>query len=245
MSVSSAVASPGLSPSARPGSPPGENAPVSPTPPPDYRVYRLTTGRLVAVILMFAVAFGALDTIRRGAFVSTLPGLLFMLGGCALSYAYGLRPAVLEGIEGVVVRNPLRTARVPWTSVTAIDVTDVLRVHAGATEVRCFALPRRRPPATTRSSPRSVGPVGPAGPASGEPVADDAALRSRSLFAGPAPAVGRADDIAVRLRRMAERAKASGAPPGEVEGPRLAVDAVVALVLAAALAVAGVVGAAL
>jgi hypothetical protein len=67
--------------------------------------------------------------------------------GCvaAVCFAYllGIRPVVTEMPTYLEVRNPLRTAKVWWSSITKVDVDDVVRVHAGDVVVRCFALPRR------------------------------------------------------------------------------------------------------
>jgi hypothetical protein len=219
---------------------------------PDYRVHHLTTGRVVAVLLMFAVAFSVVDLVRRGALGSTVPGLLFLLGGCCLGYVLGLRPAVAESVDAVEVRNPLRTTRIPWASITDVDVTDVMRIHAGDLVVRCFALPRRRPPVTrhVRSAQRYGFALPPTKPDI-DPVdqAELAATRQPGLPSST-PAEGRAEALAVRLRRMAEsgRRVASGRGDAEapaVTGPALAPDATIAALLAVVLALAGILGAVL
>ena len=43
-----------------------------------------------------------------------------------VAYVLGLRPAVVEGLQGVEVRNPLRTTSVPWGSVADADVTGLV-----------------------------------------------------------------------------------------------------------------------
>jgi hypothetical protein len=218
---------------------------------PDYRVHHLTTGRVVAVLLLFAVAFSFVDVVRRGALGSTLPGLLFLLGGCSLGYLLGLRPAVAEAVDAVEVRNPLRTTRIPWAAVTDVDVTDVLRVHAGEVVVRCFALPRRRPPVTrkVRSAQRYGFALPPTKP-DVDPV-DQAELAATRQPGVPSssPAEGRAEALAVRLRRMAEAGRRAaplgdGGAPG-VTGPALAPDAAIAGLLTVVLVVAGILGAVL
>jgi len=44
-------------------------------------------------------------------------------------YACALRPVVIADSGGVTVRNPLRDHRVPWGSVTAVDLRESVQVH--------------------------------------------------------------------------------------------------------------------
>jgi hypothetical protein len=45
-------------------------------------------------------------------------------------YACALRPKVITDSAGITVQNPLREHRVPWGSVTSIDLVESVRVHA-------------------------------------------------------------------------------------------------------------------
>ncbi len=74
---------------------------------------------------------------------SRLTAALVALAVLGASYLLGIRPAVTELPEVVVVRNPLRTWTIPWTSVIEVDRVDVVRVHVDGRSVRCYALPRR------------------------------------------------------------------------------------------------------
>ncbi len=69
-----------------------------------------------------------------------------------LVYACALRPRVVADPGGITVMNPLRDHRVPWGSVTAVDLAESVRVHftpeAGATRekvIHSWALHARRP----------------------------------------------------------------------------------------------------
>jgi hypothetical protein len=44
-------------------------------------------------------------------------------------YACALRPRVIADSFGITVRNPLRDHRIPWGSVSAVDLKESLRVH--------------------------------------------------------------------------------------------------------------------
>jgi hypothetical protein len=71
----------------------------------------------------------------------TLSGLLV---GCiigilmVLAYVGLFRPSVTLSPQQVVLRNHLRNHVIPWSKVTGVDVTDILRVH---TEENRFRAP--------------------------------------------------------------------------------------------------------
>ena len=158
---------------------------------PDYQAWYLTSGRFVAFVVIafclvgvgYVVVSG--DAGRQGSLV------LGTLAVASLAYVLGVRPGVLEGIQGIDVRNPLRTTTVGWGSVTRVDVTDVLRIHAGAGVVRCFAIPRRRP-----KPPRTSSAVDYGFPATPFAKVGEAAR---------GPAISRADAISAHLLAQVER----------------------------------------
>ncbi len=107
------------------------------------RSHRLGAGRYLAwVVLVVAVGAGVQSAVAgtgKDRFVGVL-GSLAVVAACVL---LGLRPAVVELPTVLEVRNPLRTARLPWSRITEIEAVDVVRVSAGDLVVRCYALPRR------------------------------------------------------------------------------------------------------
>lgn len=189
---------------------------------PAFVVHRLTSGRIVAWVFIVGAVFVFVDTARRKAVGTSGGVLLASVAVCLVAYVLGLRPAVAEAPSGVEVRNPLRTTTVPWGSIADADVTDVLRLHADGQVVRCFAVPRRRPPIARRGpAPQTYGFMLPAA----EP--------SRTVLR---PGIPRAQAIAERLLELARRYQTTSTGPLVV---RLAPDAVGALAVAAvALAVA-------
>lgn len=116
------------------------------------QTHRLVLGQVLAWAWLATAAFFAVDAVRRADGRTVAVVLLTLLAGSLVAVAFGLRPAVVEAAHGLVVRNPVRTTHLPWATVTHVDVTDVLRVHAGETVVRCFAVPRTR-----AVGPRTIG----------------------------------------------------------------------------------------
>jgi hypothetical protein len=204
-----------------PADPKGQNAWMTDREP-DFRAYYLTSGRFVAFTVIIVCLLGAVDVIRGGD-IRVDADLLLGLGAvCLVSYVFGVRPGVLEEVDGVAVRNPLRTFRVPWGSVTDVDVTDVLRVHAAGRVVRCFAIPRRRPaPSQARRTSQNYG----------FQSMTPSSFGLGSVSGGPL--VSRADAVCLRLREQAER-YAVTAGPGPVSA-NFATDALMALAAAAVL----------
>ncbi|MFW5420349.1 PH domain-containing protein [Nocardiopsis sp. CNT-189] len=155
-----------------------------------------------------------LDLAVRGRDSSSLIAaavLLITVGGV---YVLWLRPRVAPSEEGVRVVNPLRETFVPWSAFTWSDVTDVLRVHAGETVVRSWALRETRR-AKVRENLRRAG-----GLADGDPIGDGDPRTMRPV-----------ELHALRLRELAERQKARpSAGAGEAPvGPVWSPDAVGAL----------------
>jgi hypothetical protein len=52
--------------------------------------------------------------------------LVFITG---LIYACALRPRVVTDADAITVQNPLRDHRIPWGSVTAVDLRESVQVH--------------------------------------------------------------------------------------------------------------------
>ena len=153
-----------------------------------FAAHRLVVGRGVAFLVAGVSLLGVLDVLRRGQLGAYGAAVCLLLAVTAAAYVLGMRPAVLEGPAAVEVRNPMRTTVVPWDALTDADVVDVLRLRAGDREVRCFAVPRRRPPMTGVRSAMSTGFMLPAKdpgrgwePAAGEPRAQALAHRLRDL----------------------------------------------------------------
>jgi Bacterial PH domain len=170
------------------------------TPSPEFVAHRLTAGRFVAFFIMGVTIYGAADAAREHQFGSATPEILILVGVSLIAYVLGVRPAVVEDLRGIIVRNPLRTSEIPWAAVTDVDVVDVLRVHTEGATVRCFSVPRRRPRASKpRMSPREYG--FPAVPSD---------VAKRDALTTPA-GISRADYIAGRLLEKAKQQQGTSA----------------------------------
>ena len=155
-----------------------------------------------------------------------------------LVYACALRPRIVTDPGGITVMNPLRDHRVPWGSVTAVDLAESVRVHctpeAGTTRekvIHSWALYARRRnrlraelirPGRVRRLPRSS--VESYGHSAAEAIANQST----------------AQIMAVQLDQLARDARERGA----AAGPRVvswawgAMAAIVAPAIALALVVA-------
>lgn len=138
----------------------------------------------IAALLLLDLAFNGSDA----ASLAAAGVLLLTVGG---AYVMWLRPRIVPGEEGVRVVNPLRETLVPWSEFTWADVTDVVRVHAGGTVVRSWAL-RETKRSKVRENLRRAN-----GYSDTDPIAesDPRDLRPAELHAK-------------RLREIAERRKA-------------------------------------
>jgi hypothetical protein len=96
----------------------------------------------VAYLWVVFAAFVLWDLFRREWTRTSLTVLMVTAAFTSLVYAVGWRPAVIGEWDRVLVRNPFRTASIPWNAVEDIDVTDALRIHTRLTIVRAWAVDR-------------------------------------------------------------------------------------------------------
>ena len=106
------------------------------------QVFRSSFWRVVAMIWVPILAFAIWDVARLGFPTSGWTALAVMGAVTVLVYAVGWRPAVVAGQDAVIVRNPFRTATIPWGAVTDIDLTDAIRIHTAAGVTRAWSVDR-------------------------------------------------------------------------------------------------------
>ena len=98
--------------------------------PAEQKMFRLP-GAIVAwwawVIFAIACLADIAFTGRNHTAAEIAMTLVFITG---LVYACALRPRVVADADGVTVQNPLRDHRIPWGSVTAVDLRESVQVHA-------------------------------------------------------------------------------------------------------------------
>jgi hypothetical protein len=127
------AAGPASPPPADPAPPAAGPAPRRPAEPgaplSEPRTFRLP-GAVVAwwawVILAVACLADIAVTGRSHTAAEIAATVLFVTG---LVYACALRPRVIADSGGITVQNPLRDHRIPWGSVTAVDLKESVQVH--------------------------------------------------------------------------------------------------------------------
>jgi hypothetical protein len=103
---------------------------------PESEQYLSASNRITGAIVLVIGALGLLDVLLEwrtatGLLVASIIAMLMVL-----AYVGLVRPSVTLSPEHVLLRNHLRDHRIPWSQVTGVDVTDILRVHAGDARFR-------------------------------------------------------------------------------------------------------------
>lgn len=90
--------------------------------------FRSTAAYFCGWAFMVFAALNLLDLGLRGRDAASVVATAALLFGCGLAYVMGLRPRILGSDDGVLLVNPLRDVRLPWSSVEKIESTDALTV---------------------------------------------------------------------------------------------------------------------
>lgn len=109
---------------------------------PGTKVFRSTVWRAFALLWLAFVVVIAADYVRRGLDRDSVVPLAWIGLISAMVWCTSWRPLLSYDQEGAEIRNPVRTARLPWNTITKIDATDALRIHADERVVRAWAVPR-------------------------------------------------------------------------------------------------------
>ena len=107
---------------------------------PESEQYLSTSNRITGVIVLVIGLLGLLDIVLEwrtltGLMVACIIGILMVL-----AYVGLIRPSITLSPEHIELRNHLRNHTIPWGKVTGVDVTDILRVHAGDNRFRAPAV---------------------------------------------------------------------------------------------------------
>jgi hypothetical protein len=93
------------------------------------QVFRSPTAVLVWVVwLLFAVA-NLIDLAVQGHDHTSLIAAGILVMGTGVAYVAAQRPRVIAADDALTVRNPFLDHRIPWTHVSRVDISDLLRVH--------------------------------------------------------------------------------------------------------------------
>lgn len=197
--------------SSSPASPNSSGRAAGPSAEYERRAFISKPARVLGWVLIAIAVANFVDLALRGRDHASLVAAASVLFACGVVYVLCLRPGVIADGAAVLVRNPVRDARVPWRDVRKVDVTDALRVHAAERVYRSWAIQE-----TSRSRARKPRVDLP------ERVAEAVAGRSHSEY------------VAAQLTEMAgERAADTDERPSVV----WSVPAVAALVVPAVLLV--------
>ena len=120
--------------------------------------------RTFAVFWAAFVVLIVFDIVRRGFPSSSWLGLAWVAFLSSLVWCSSWRPLVTYDFDRVEIRNPLRTSRIPWNTVTRIDAKDTLRVHTDGHIVRAWAVARSGAMTNLVRSARRPSGIGATGP---------------------------------------------------------------------------------
>ena len=103
---------------------------------PESEQYLSASNRITGSIVMVIGALGLVDILiewrtATGLMVGCVIGIFMVL-----AYVGLIRPSVTLSPENLLLRNHLRDHRIPWSKVTGVDVTDILRVHTDGNRFR-------------------------------------------------------------------------------------------------------------
>jgi hypothetical protein len=122
------------------------------------QVFRSKTAWLLGWVWVVFATFNTVDLIVRGRLPSALVAGAVLGVLTAIIFVTCLRPGILLREGGVLVRNPLRDAFVPWKAVDDVRVSHTIVIESGGGKVRCWT-----PQASARERARAVRRGGPAG----------------------------------------------------------------------------------
>jgi hypothetical protein len=174
-------------------------------------VFRSKAALVLGWVWVVFAAVNAADLVIRYSGPSSLAAGAVLAVLTALVFVTCIRPAVVLTDEGVLVRNPLRDAFVPWTAVDGVAVSHAITITSGDAVVRCWT-----PQTTARERAAAVrrGRSGAEGGLATEPA------RSRGEQAAAEALAGRthADWAAEQIKRRAEAARAQAGTGGAETG---------------------------
>ncbi|MEV7005683.1 hypothetical protein [Streptosporangium sp. NPDC051022] len=176
------------------------------------QVFRSKAAMALGWLWMAFAAFNAVDLGVRYSGSSSMIAAAVLAVLTALVFITCLRPAIVLGEDGVLVRNPLRNTFVPWRRVDEVAVSHSITITSGDRTVRCWtpqtsgreraAAARRGRPSTSRGRYRT------------EPVRSKAEQAAAEALTGKTHADWVAEQITERAESARRRSSgATGAQP--------------------------------
>ncbi|MEV5413939.1 PH domain-containing protein [Thermopolyspora sp. NPDC052614] len=115
------------------------------------RVFRSRGAWILGWVWLVFAALNAVDLIARGSLPSSLIAGSVLGVLTAVIYVTCLRPGIVLRQDGVLVRNPLRDAFIPWGALGDVRVTHAIHLESGERTVRSWT-----PQVSTRELTRSA-----------------------------------------------------------------------------------------
>ncbi|GAA1008995.1 membrane protein [Acrocarpospora pleiomorpha] len=198
--------------------------------------YRSTASWIFGWVWLAFAALNTADLIARG----TMPTALVVgavLGVITfLVFVMSLRPATITEEGGVRVRNPFRTAFLPWNTVDGVEVSNAITIRAGELTVRCWT-----PQPSARERAKSVRQGGSSRRSGRYPTSEPVRTKGEQAAAEAMAGRTHADWAAEQIRALAEKNKRKTTGEASVIWSPYAIGAATAtviLVVAAAIALA-------
>ncbi|MGW6201509.1 PH domain-containing protein [Kribbella sp. NPDC055110] len=103
---------------------------------PESEQYLSASNRITGSIVIVIGALGLVDVLLEwrtatGLLVGSVIGMFMVL-----AYVGLIRPSVTLSPDHLLLRNHLRDHRIPWSKVSGVDMTDILRVHTDGNRFR-------------------------------------------------------------------------------------------------------------
>ncbi len=189
-------------------------------------VFRSKAAWVLGWAWMVFAAWNTWDLIAHGRMPSALiagavPGVI-----TALVFLLALRPAIVAREDGVLVRNPLRNAYVPWSSVDEVRVSNAITIGSGDMTIHCWT-----PQPSARERARAVRR---AGKMATEPTMSKADRMAAEAVAGRT----HADWVTQQLTELATSRKATSSGEAAVTWSLTAIAALALTVAMVAITIA-------
>ena len=112
----------------------------TPSPAEKPTVYRGVGAILGGTLAVLFCLYGAIDLLVEAGSADLLGSAILILV-VVLAFFFGVYPAAFSGQDGLLVRNPFRTIRLPWSAVTELSAHLSFVVHTEGARFTVFAIP--------------------------------------------------------------------------------------------------------
>ena len=196
------------------------------------RVFRSKGAWILGWVWLVFAALNAVDLIARGSLPTSLIAGAVLAVLTAVIYATCLRPGIHLREDGVLVRNPLRDAFIPWGALGDVRVTHAILIESGDRTIRSWT-----PQVSNREFIRSLRGTAP-GRASGGPVHGSHNDKHAAALAGRTHAHWVAEQIVEESTRARRRSGDAAHAPSLTWSPAslAALGAALVLVVSAVVA---------